>query len=579
VTYGMKGIAIIMGLLLAGVFPGQTARLPRGAELILVNGKIWTGELMMRAGRYPGPARFVGAMAISNGRILATGTTAQIQSYNGPGTEVIDLGQHFAMPGFVDDHAHFMAGSFQLLEVNLKHTSSEAEFTARVAEKVKTMPAGRWLQGGNWDEENWPDTRLPTRQMIDSVTPHNPAFLSRYDGHAALANSLALKLAGIDNNTPDPTGGVIVRDAQTGEPTGVLKDAAEDLVGRVIPPPSDAEMEEALRTGLAEARRVGVTSVQDITMGGDSPTGGFNGEIRLLRRAESEGWLTCRFYAITPVAEWQKLAAAGISHGMGSEWLRMGAVKAFSDGSLGSRTAWMFQPYTDDVSNYGLATALMQPPSRMESILQSASQAGLQTAVHAIGDRANATMLDIYTAMGGNNPAEKRFRIEHAQHVRPQDFERFARLGIIASMQPYHAIDDGRWAEKRIGHERAATSYAWRTMLQAGVPLAFGTDWPVAPLNPLLGIYAAVTRATLDGKNPNGWFPEQRLTVDQSLRAYTQGSAFAEFSENEKGTLAPGKLADVVELSDNPFTVAPEAIKDIHVLRTIVGGEAVYQAH
>lgn len=567
-----------MGMLASGPIAGQTARLPRGADVILINGKIWTGELIMRPGHYPGPARFAEAVAISNGRILATGTTAQIRAYNGPGTKVMDLEQRFAMPGFVDDHAHFMAGSFQLLEVDLKHTRSEAEFAARIAEKVKGMPAGRWLQGGNWDEENWPGARLPTRQMIDAVTPHNPVFLSRYDGHAALANSLALKLAGIDRNTPDPAGGVIVRDAQSGDPTGVVKDAAEDLVARVIPAPSDAEMEEALRTGLAEARRVGVTSVQDITMGGESPTGGFNGEIRLLRRAETEGWLTCRFYAITPVAEWQKLAAAGLSHGMGSDWLRMGAVKAFSDGSLGSRTAWMFQPYSDDITNYGLTTALMQPPAKMQAILQSASQAGLQTAVHAIGDRANATMLDIYTAIGGNDPAAKRFRIEHAQHVRPQDFERFARLGVIASMQPYHAIDDGRWAEKRIGHERAATSYAWRSMLQAGVPLAFGTDWPVAPLNPLLGIYAAVTRATLDGSNPNGWFPEQRLTVDQALRAYTQGSAYAEFSESEKGTLAPGKLADVVVLSDNPFTVAPEAIKDIHVLTTLVGGKVVYPA-
>jgi predicted amidohydrolase YtcJ len=552
--------------------------LPRGADLLLLNGKIWTGEPYAGPGEKPRPATIVEAVAMANGRILAVGASHEIRGYAGPNTRVIDLGGRFAMPGFIDSHVHFIDGGFQLLELKLKDAQSEAEFVRRIAEKAKTFAPGRWIEGGGWDEEAWPDAKLPTRWMIDPVTPANPVFISRYDGHAALANSLALKLAGVTKETPDPVGGVIVRDPTTGEPTGVFKDAAQSLIGKAIPHPTETEFEEALKTGLAEARRVGVTSVDDITVGNDSPNGNFTGEIQMLRRAEAEGWLTCRFYALVPIASWQRLADAGLSHGMGSDYLELGAVKAFADGSLGSRTAWMFEPYSDDPGNRGLPLALMQPPSKMEAAVRGANAAGIQLAVHAIGDRANAEMLDIYERVGGADAARHRFRIEHAQHVRPEDFARFAKLGVIASMQPYHAIDDGRWAEKRIGHERARSSYAWRSMLEAGVRLAFGTDWPVAPLNPLLGVYAAVTRATLDGKHPEGWFPEQRLTLEEALRAYTQGSAHAQFSERDKGTIAPGKLADIVVLSDDLFSIAPERIKDARVEVTIVGGKVVYEA-
>jgi predicted amidohydrolase YtcJ len=318
-----------------------------------------------------------------------------------------------------------------------------------------------------------------------------------------------------------------------------------------------------------------VTSVEDMALGDSTPNGDFTGEIRLLRHAENEGWLTCRFYEITPIEEWQKLAAAGLAHGMGSDWLQLGAVKGFADGSLGSRTAWFFEPYADDPNNHGIPREMLSPPARMEAAVRGANAAGIQLAVHAIGDRAIAEMLDIYAREGGADPRSHRFRIEHAQHMRPQDFKRFGEMGIVASMQPYHAIDDGRWAEKRIGPEWARYSYAWRSMLDAGAPLAFGTDWPVAPLNPLLGVYAAVTRATLDGKHPEGWFPEQRLTLDETLRAYTQGSAYAAFAEKEKGTLAPGKLADVIVLLDDLFKIAPERIREAKVVMTIVGGRVV----
>lgn len=523
-----------------------------------------------------GAAKFTEAVAIANGRILAVGSDTEIEAYVGRNTKVVDLKGRLAVPGLIDSHAHFIGGGFQLLSVDLKDARSEEEFTRRIAEKAKTLAPGRWMLGGDWDEQAWASAKLPTRQMIDAVTGNNPVFLSRYDGHAVLVNSLALKQAGVTRATADPVGGVIVRDA-TGEPTGIFKDAAQDQIARVIPPPTEAEMTEALRAALAEAARVGLTSVHSITVDADSWNGSFTGEIQLLRRAELEGWLTCRMYEIIPITRWEKLRDAGLARNMGDDFIKLGAVKGFADGSLGSATAWMYEPFADDPSNRGIPLPLMNPPAKMEALASGADQAQIQICIHAIGDRAVAEILDMYARLGGGNAAAHRFRIEHAQHMRPQDFARFAQLGIVASMQPYHAIDDGRWAEKRLGHERARWSYAWRSMLDAGVPVAFGSDWPVAPLSPILGIYAAVTRATLDGKHPDGWFPEQRLTVEEALRAYTQGSAYAAFQEVEKGSITPGKLGDVVVLSDDLFTIPPAKIKDAHVVMTIVGGKVVYQ--
>jgi len=548
----------------------------RGADLVLLHGKVWTGEPAAPLDSKPAPMKFAEAVAIANGRILAVGSNGEIQAYAGRNTKVVDLKGRLAVPGLIDSHAHFIVGGFQLLSVNLKDAHSEEEFTRRIAEKAKTLAPGRWLMGGEWDEQAWASARLPTRQMIDAVTENHPISLSRYDGHAILANSLAMRLAGVTRATPDPAGGVIVRDA-TGEPTGIFKDAAQDLIARAIPRPSEADMTEALHAALAEAARVGLTSVHSITVDADSWNGSFTGEIQLLRRAELEGWLTCRMYEIVPITQWEKLRDTGLAHNAGDDFIKLGAVKAFADGSLGSATAWMYEPFADDPANRGIPLPLMNPPAKMETLASGADKAQIQICIHAIGDRAIAEILDMYARLGGDNPAAHRFRIEHAQHMRPQDFARFGKLGIIASMQPYHAIDDGRWAEKRLGPERAKWSYAWRSMLDAGAPVAFGSDWPVAPLNPILGIYAAVTRATLDGKHTDGWFPDQRLTVEEALSAYTHGSAYAAFQENEKGSITPGKLGDIVVLSDDLFTIPPAKIKDAHVVMTIVGGKVVYQ--
>ena len=421
----------------------------RGADLVLLHGKIWTGEPALATDTTL-PRRFAEAVAIANGRILAVGSDAEIQTYVGPNTKVIDLKGRLAVPGLIDSHAHFIFGGFQLLSVDLKDAHSEEEFIRRIAEKAKTLAPGRWLLGGDWDEQAWASARLPTRQMIDAATENHPVFLSRYDGHAALANSLALKLAGVTRATPDPVGGVIVRDA-AGEPTGVFKDAAQDLIAKAIPRPSEADMTEALRAALAEAARVGLTSVHSITVDADSWNGSFTGEIQLLRRAELEGWLTCRMYEVVPITHWEKLRDARHRTNMGDDFIKLGAVKAFADGSLGSATAWMYEPFADDPANRGIPLPLMNPPAKMEALASGADQAQIQLCIHAIGDRAIADILDMYERLGGDNPAAHRFRIEHAQHMRPQDFARFGKLGIIASMQPYHAIDDGRWAEKRLG--------------------------------------------------------------------------------------------------------------------------------
>jgi hypothetical protein len=414
---------------------------------------------------------------------------------------------------------------------------------------------------------------MPTREWIDGVTPDNPAWLDRYDGHMGLANSAALKLAGVDRNTPDPPGGTILRDA-SGNPTGALKDAAAGLIYKVIPAPTEEHLTRATRAGLEEARRYGVTSVQDISHAA---------EMRVYQKLLAAGELTVRVYGILPIEGYLAPAGTGVMAGFGGDWIRTGALKGFADGSLGSTTALLFEPYNDAPQSHGLFNAMMLPEGHMLQMAQPADAAGLQLAIHAIGDRANHEILALYEEIvkrnGSGPPQGRRWRIEHVQHLRASDYDTFARLGVIASMQPYHAIDDGRWAEKRIGHERAKSSYAWRSLLDHHAKLAFGTDWPVAPLNPLLGLYAAVTRATLDGKHPQGWIPEQKITLAEAIEAYTLGSAYAEFTDTQKGSLIPGKLADVLILDADLFAIAPEKIKDVKVVTTIVGGKVVYTTH
>ena len=532
------------------------------ADLIVTNAKVWTVDKDHPTAQ---------AVAVLGDRIVAVGSNADVEVLRRPDTKVIDGGGKLLLPGFNDAHVHFVDGGLQLDSVQLNDATSTDEFVRRVREQAQKTPKGEWIKGGDWDETKWSPPNLPTKELIDPVTPDNPVFLGRYDGHGAVANSAALRLAGITAQTPDPPGGVIVRDAQ-GNPTGALKDAAKELVIKVIPRLSHEQRLRAMRRALECAASLGITSVQHMNDGEDNYA-----DIRAYGELLQSGELTTRVYVAPAISDWQDQAKVGIRHAFGSSFLRIGALKSFADGSLGSRTAYFFDPYSDDPSNSGLLGKQMQPLSRVRDWMTQADAAGLQLCTHAIGDRAISTVLDLYTdVVRANRGMERRFRIEHAQHMAEKDFARFAQLDVIASVQPYQAIDDGRWAEARIGHDRASRTYAFRTFLNHGVHLAFGTDWDVAPLNPILTVYAAVTRATLDGKNPNGWFPEQKLSVAEAVEAYTTGSAYAEFQEKEKGSITPGKLADMVLLSDDIFAIDPVRIRDVKVLKTIVGGRLVW---
>jgi len=529
------------------------------ADLIITNAKVWTVDKAHPTAR---------AVAILGDRIVAVGSNADVDVLRGHDTKVIDAGGKLLLPGFNDAHVHFVSGGLQLESVQLNDATSKQEFVRRIAAQAKKTPKGEWIQGGDWDETKWSPLSLPTKELIDPVTPDNPVFVSRYDGHSALANSAALRLAGIKPQTPDPPGGVIVRDAQ-GNPTGDLKDAATDIVFKVIPPISHEQRLRAVRGALEYAASLGVTSVQNM----DPDYADIAAYAELLQNGE----LTTRIYAAPLIDQVDDQVKIGIRHAFGGSFLRIGAVKAFADGSLGSRTAYFFEPFSDEPGNHGLLGEEMQPLSLMRDRMMKADAAGLQICTHAIGDQAISIVLDLYAdVVKAHGQIDRRLRIEHAQHMAAKDFDRFAQLNVIASVQPYHAIDDGRWAEGYIGHDRASRTYAFRTFLNGGVHLAFGTDWDVAPLNPLSTIYAAVTRATLDGKNPNGWFPEQKLTVAEAVEAYTMGSAYAEFQESVKGSITPGKLADMVILSDDIFSIDPAKIRDVKVLKTVVGGKIVW---
>jgi predicted amidohydrolase YtcJ len=508
------------------------------------------------------------AVAVIGDRIVAVGSRVDVDLWRGPQTKVIDAGGKLLLPGFNDAHVHFIQGGAQLEQVQLTDTATPEEFAKRIAAQVKKTPKGEWILGGRWDETKWPKPELPTKDLVDPVTGDTPIFVERYDGHEALANSAAMKLAGIDAKTPEVPGGVIMRDA-SGNPTGVFKDAAMPLIYKAIPPMTHEQRLRAARGALKHAASLGVTSVQHM-----NPE---FVEVAAYSELAEKGELTTRIYAVPMETDWRDQAKVGIRRAWGSSYLRLGGVKGYADGSLGSRTAYMFEPFTDDPGNRGLLSDEMHPPSAMRDRLMQADAAGLQLRVHAIGDRAISMMLDIFTDIEKEHGYhDQRFAVEHAQHTGQKDFERFAKLHVIASMQPYHAIDDGRWAEARLGHERARYSYAWRSFLDHGVTLAFGTDWPVAPLDPMLGLYAAVTRATLDGKNAGGWFPEEKITLPEAIEAYTMGAAFAEFQDSEKGSISPGKFADMVIVSDNIFELKPEALRNVKVKTTIVGGKVVY---
>ncbi|HTK53665.1 MAG TPA: amidohydrolase [Gemmatimonadaceae bacterium] len=552
---------LIAGVLAAGCESrgGNAAVDDKGASaepvtLAVVNARVWTGD----------SARpWAEAFAVRGDRFATVGSSAAVRKIAGT-ARVIDAAGRMVVPGFIDSHVHFIDGGFGLSSVQLRDAKTPAEFIARIKAFAATVPPGAWITGGNWDHEQW-GGELPRHDWIDSVTPNNPVWINRLDGHMSLANAAALRAAKITRASRDVAGGTIVRDAR-GEPTGVLKDNATDLVNAVVPnPPAELE-DRALDTAMAYVAAQGVTSVDHM---------GSWRDLAIFERAHKAGRLKTRIYAAVPLATWETLRDTVAARGRGDAWLRIGALKGFVDGSLGSHTAAMLQPFTDAPSDTGL---FVNTHEHLYEWTSGADKARLHVIVHAIGDRAIRDQLDIFERVEKENgPRDRRFRIEHAQHIAPSDIPRFARLGVIASMQPYHAIDDGRWAEKVIGHERAKTTYAFRSLRDAGATLAFGSDWFVAPPTPLEGLYAAVTRRTLDDRNPDGWIPEQKISLEDALRAYTRGAAYATFDEKEKGVIATGALADFAIIDRDLTKVAPEAIRDAHIALTAVGGRVVYE--
>ncbi|HEX8409017.1 MAG TPA: amidohydrolase [Thermoanaerobaculia bacterium] len=527
----------------------MSAAVVLAAALVLHNGKIWTGD------------GFAKSVTIEGNRIVAVDTPPPADA------RTVDLRGRLAVPGFIDNHVHFSWVGASLSRVQLRDAATPEEFAKRIGAQAQKLGKGKWVTGGEWDEQLWQPYRLPEWQMIDAATPDNPVFVARLDGHMALANSVALKLAGITRDSKDPAGGTIVRDAN-GEPTGLLKDAAMSAVYAVIPPVSLDERVASARAGLREAARFGVTSFCDV-----SDSEAFE-DFRAYQRLERDGELTARVYQFVPLSEYERLKKAGVEKRYGNERLRIGGLKGFADGSLGSSTAAFYEPFVGEPENRGLVMEELSSGA-MAKWVADADAHNLHIAIHAIGDRANADVLSLFESRPDFRT--RRFRVEHAQHLNPELIKRFADGRVVASMQPYHAIDDGRWAEKKIGRERAKQTYAFRSLLDAGAILTFGSDATVAPLNPLLGIYAAVTRRTLDGKNPNGWIPEQKITVEEALRCYTRNNAYAMFAEKEVGRIAPGMLADVVILSDDLFTIAPEKIDKVQVDVTIFDGKVIYE--
>ncbi|MEO8199602.1 MAG: amidohydrolase [Gemmatimonadota bacterium] len=545
--------SLVLALLLTGC-----TRAP-SADMVIF-GRIWTGDPQLP---------WAQAVAITGDSILAVGDSATIATYIGKNTRRMDNGAAMVVPGFMDGHTHFLSGGYQLSSVDLRRTTSPAEFVSTLKAFAAERKPGEWILGGDWDHERWPGAPLPTRDWIDSVTPNNPVFISRLDGHMALANSAALRAAGLTLQTPDIAGGTIVRDPRTHEPTGILKDEAMGPVYAAVPEPSAEQDDAALTRAMAFVASKGVTAAAMVS----SPWS----ELAALDRARKGGRLTIRATIFHPLEQWRAVAeSVKARHGFGDDWIRLSGVKGYVDGSLGSGTALFYEPYDDDPRTRGLLTT---PEDSLRAWIGASDSAGLQVAVHAIGQRANGLILDIYDSLAkAHGPRDRRFRIEHAQHLRPEDIDRIAATGVIASMQPAHLIDDGEWAQKRIGPDRIKTTYAFRSLIDRKAHLAFGSDWTVAPIDPLVGIYAAVTRRTRDNKNPEGWLPEQKISVEEALRSYTYENAYGVFGEEHRGMIRPGYLADLVLLDQDITRIPPPQIMDVRVKATIVGGKVIYQA-
>jgi hypothetical protein len=546
---------------------------PGEKTTVFRNGRIYTNDP-----QHP----WAEALAVRGETLVAVGSNAEVEKAAGKPAQVIDLHGAFLMPGFNDAHVHLGAAGQAILAVSLLGARSIEEVQQRIRTRLGEYKPGEWITGAGWDYTLWPDKKFPNRRQLDAVAADRPMFFTHVSGHVAIANSLALQLAGISRDTPNPTGGEIERDA-SGEPTGMLKEGpAMSLVQAKIPPPSPERRRKGIELAFANLAQNGVTSIQDNSLvdalGKSTPDTGRDtwDDFRVYRELKNEGRLTVRITEWLPfTASLERLEGMRREGGTTDPWLKTGALKMVTDGAMGSRTAAMDAPYSDDPSNRGIL--IMEQPKLYQLALER-DKAGFQLAFHAIGDRANRVALDVFEAVAKiNGPRDRRFRIEHAQVVAPQDFPRFAKLNVIASMQPSHETTDMRWAEARLGPERSKGAYAWATMLKNNVRLAFGTDYPVEVVSPLRGLYACRTRELDGGGPPGGWQPQEKISLEDCIRAYTSGSAYAEFEEGKKGELKAGEYADFIVLSNDLTKISPPDYLKTEVLRTVVGGRTVYQ--
>lgn len=522
-------------------------------DKLYINAKIWTGDSA-------NPSASV--LAVKGEKIVYVGDDASKYS----AAETIDVGGKLLLPGLTDNHTHFLSAGYSLSSVKLKDAMTKQEFIDRIAAFCKNMPGDTWVMEGSWDHENW-GGELPSKEWIDSVCGDHPVFLSRYDGHMAFANSKALKLAGVDKNTLSPAGGVLVKD-KNGEPTGIVKDAAMNLIINAIPAPTAKQLDQYFDAAAKHAVERGVTNVNDM-----NSYGGWS-DLETYKRAWKTDRMILRMYSFVPLATWERMDSFVQKNGKGDDMLHWGGLKGYVDGSLGSTTAWFHQPYLDDPGTNGL---FITDTSLLRKWVLGADKAGLHIGVHAIGDKANDFILSVYDqAVKINGERDRRFRVEHAQHVRPETIDQFAKQGVIASMHPYHLYDDGIWAYKRLDTNRLKGTYAFKSMKEKGVKVTFGSDWPVAPIDPMYGIFAAVTRITGDGKNPNGWYPKEKINVEEALQSYTLSNAYASFLDGRIGVLKEGFDADFTVLESDILTIPAEKIKEVKAVRTVVKGREVF---
>jgi predicted amidohydrolase YtcJ len=514
----------------------------------------------------------VTALAMRDRRILAVGDDDEIRSLAQSHTQQIDVCGRRVVPGLIDSHFHFYDWALGRRGLSLTNAASLADVRERVRQVVRKALPGEWILGQGWNQDGWPQPRLPHRSDLDDLTPHNPTVLWRTDLHLAWVNSQALQIAGITADTLDPAMGVIDRN-ESGQPTGILRELAINLVRQVIPPPTADDTDQAMRTAIADIHRLGLTGVHDMRiMGGEDGPPAF----QAWQRLQSQGGLKLRVWMMLPSERLSEVIALGLRTGFGDEYLRVGGIKIFSDGATGPRTAWMLEPFAD--AGIGMP---LTPMREIAEMISTAHQAGISTATHAIGDRSVQELLDVFTEIlagkgGGVQPLAPH-RIEHVQHSHPHDLERLAPLGLVASVQPIHATDDMAMMERACG-ERSRWAYAFRDLLNAGTVLALGSDCPVASPNPFWGIHAAVTRQRRDGTPAAGWYPGQRLTVAEAVWGYTMGPAYASGQSARQGSLAPGKLADLIVLDRDIFAISPEVIPDTQVELTVFDGQVVYRS-